>query len=42
MPNPTDGTTGDVCPVGGFCEYGSKKIASCPPGTYNANRYAKT
>lgn len=41
-PNPTDGTTGNVCQVGGFCEYGSKRVVTCPPGTYNPSTAAKT
>jgi len=41
VPNPTDGETGNVCAVGGFCEYGSKKITSCPPGTFNPNNKGK-
>ncbi len=41
MPNPTDGTTGNVCTTGGFCEYGSKKVTSCPPGTFNPNNKGK-
>jgi len=42
VPNPTDDTTGNVCLVGGFCEYGSKLAQSCPPGTYNPNTKGKT
>eukprot|EP00347_Sterkiella_histriomuscorum_P016022 403354791 len=40
--DPTDGITGDVCTAGGFCEYGSKRVKECPPGTYNPNTKAKT
>ena len=32
---PTDGTTGNICPAGGYCEAGSRVSQSCPPGTYN-------
>lgn len=42
VPNPTDGTTGDVCPAGGFCEMGSKVSGSCPPGSYNPNTAGKS
>lgn len=34
-PNPTDGTTGDVCSAGGFCDLGSFETVSCKPGTFN-------
>ena len=33
-PNPSDGTTGDICPLGHFCEVGSKKPQPCANGTY--------
>jgi len=36
-PNPTDGTTGNVCVAGGFCDLGSFESVSCKPGTFNAN-----
>jgi hypothetical protein len=36
-PNPTDGTTGNVCVKGGFCDLGSFESVSCKPGTFNAN-----
>ncbi len=42
VPNPTDGVTGDVCLIGGYCEFGSKAVQSCPPGTYNPNTKGKT
>ena len=32
---PTDGTTGNICPAGGYCETGSRVPQNCPPGTYN-------
>ena len=35
-PTPTDGTTGDVCPLGGFCPQGSSTSILCPAGTYNS------
>ncbi len=34
---PTDGTTGNICPAGGYCETGSRVSQSCPPGRYNPN-----
>ena len=34
-PTPTDGVTGDICPVGTYCPEGSNKTYDCPPGTYN-------
>jgi len=36
-PNPTDGTTGNVCVAGGFCDLGSFESVSCRPGTFNTN-----
>jgi hypothetical protein len=39
-PNPTDGTTGNVCIAGGFCDIGSFESVSCKPGTFNANTLA--
>lgn len=33
-PTPTDGITGDVCPVGHYCELGSVAPVACPNGTY--------
>jgi hypothetical protein len=35
-PNPTDGTTGNACIAGGFCDMGSFKSVSCKPGTFNS------
>nr|XP_054760934.1 uncharacterized protein LOC129267226 [Lytechinus pictus] len=34
-PTPTDGVTGDICPVGTYCPTGSNKTYDCPPSTYN-------
>ena len=34
-PTPTDGTTGDVCEMGGYCPIGSNATTLCPAGTYN-------
>jgi hypothetical protein len=34
-PNPTDGTTGAICPVGSFCPSNSSNYTQCPSGTYN-------
>ncbi|KAK2153848.1 hypothetical protein LSH36_283g03001 [Paralvinella palmiformis] len=31
---PTDGSTGDICPAGFYCEQGSEWPISCQPGTY--------
>ena len=39
-PNPTDGTTGDVCLAGGFCDMGSFISISCKPGTFNTDTLA--
>jgi hypothetical protein len=33
--NPTDGTTGDICPAGSYCVSGSSYFTECPKGTYN-------
>lgn len=32
--NPSDGTTGNVCPMGHYCERGSPKPVVCGNGTY--------
>ena len=32
---PTDGTTGEVCPAGGYCPTGSSQSQPCPPGTFS-------
>jgi hypothetical protein len=34
-PTPVDGTTGDICEMGGYCPPGSNVTTQCPPGTYN-------
>ena len=34
QPNPTDITTGEICPEGGYCPAGSYEPWSCPPGTF--------
>lgn len=34
-PMPTDGVTGDICPVGYFCPMGSAYPLLCPDGTYS-------
>ena len=31
---PTDGTTGDICPIGNYCPTGSQAPLPCPEGTY--------
>ncbi|XP_070551430.1 uncharacterized protein [Ptychodera flava] len=33
-PTPTDGATGDICPIGHFCEVGSVAGVDCPTGRY--------
>ena len=33
--DPTDGFTGDICPVGLYCEAGSSVGVKCPVGTFN-------
>ena len=35
--NPTDGTLGAICPVGGYCDTGSFQKRPCKAGFYNAN-----
>jgi hypothetical protein len=32
---PSDGTTGNVCPSGSYCPPGAVKPIACPVGTYN-------
>ena len=34
VPNPTDGTTGDICPVNHYCTEGSAAPIECEPGSY--------
>lgn len=34
-PTPTDGVTGDICPLGHFCPMGSTSPVLCPDGTYS-------
>ena len=34
-PNPTDGTMGNECLAGGFCDLGSFETVPCKPGTFN-------
>jgi hypothetical protein len=34
VPNPTDGTTGNICPAGSYCVAGSTSAYPCPIGTY--------
>ncbi|XP_038634725.1 latent-transforming growth factor beta-binding protein 1-like [Scyliorhinus canicula] len=33
-PNPNDGITGDICPMGKYCEAGSTAGVDCPVGRY--------
>jgi hypothetical protein len=35
VPNPIDGTTGDVCSAGKYCLEQSSAELDCPPGTYS-------
>jgi len=34
---PTDGTTGDICPAGFYCETGVSTPTSCSPSTYSGS-----
>ena len=33
-PEPTDNTTGKICPIGGYCEQGVTAAEACDPGEY--------
>jgi hypothetical protein len=33
---PTDGITGDICPMGAYCPTGSNQTTLCPPGTFGS------
>ena len=35
QPNPTDGVTGDVCPMGKYCPVGTHVPFDCPAGTFS-------
>lgn len=35
VPNPTDGVTGDICPVGHYCPNATTTPQQCSAGTYN-------
>ena len=35
-PQPTDGTTGNICPAGNYCKEGSVAPVLCPIGTYSS------
>ena len=35
--NPTDGTTGALCPAGGYCPQGSARRISCAPGFFSTD-----
>jgi hypothetical protein len=37
-PTPSDGTTGDRCPVGNYCPAGTSVPLKCPAGTFSPNR----
>lgn len=37
-PNPTDGTTGDICEKGKYCPEGSSLQELCPSGTYGSSK----
>lgn len=32
---PSDGVTGDICPLGYYCPMGSASPLLCPDGTYS-------
>lgn len=32
---PTDGSSGEICPAGGYCPLGSSVSLPCPPGTFS-------
>lgn len=36
--NPTDDTTGNICPPGFYCETGSSTPTPCSPGTYSPSQ----
>eukprot|EP00704_Kipferlia_bialata_P000894 g894.t1 len=35
--NPTDGSLGEQCPAGAYCEAGTNSVVLCPEGTLNPN-----
>ena len=35
-PTPTDGSTGEACERGHYCEEGALEATPCPVGTYNS------
>ena len=35
VPAPTDGVTGDICPVGRYCPTGTGVPELCPSGTFS-------
>lgn len=39
---PTDGTTGNICSVGGYCPEGSSAAVACADGKYNKKKGSKT
>ena len=39
--NPTDGTTGYICPAGFYCPSGILEPIACPPGTFRATTGAQ-
>uniref|UniRef100_A0A7M5XIK9 Tyrosine-protein kinase ephrin type A/B receptor-like domain-containing protein n=1 Tax=Clytia hemisphaerica TaxID=252671 RepID=A0A7M5XIK9_9CNID len=39
---PPGGLTGGLCPAGGYCGRGAKKVEVCPSGYYNPNEGAKS
>ena len=41
-PRPTDTITGEICPVGGYCEIGSSSQKACEGGYYNPDAGKKT
>lgn len=40
-PNPTDGTTGNICAEGNYCLAGATSATNCPAGTYMHYKGAK-
>ena len=41
-PTPTDGSTGEACERGHYCEEGAEESTPCPIGTYNSFEGAST
>ena len=41
IPNPTDDSTGNVCPTGNYCPEGTQTPSPCPAGTFMPNTGAE-